>query len=177
MLRRIDIEGLAGEAEDLIGEGLNLSVHTLGDRGQLGGFDANAESLHAGQDWREREVNLVIDAAEVACDFGAEARGERLEGLLFGGARALQIAGDEGAEGAGGRIGQDKEGVEKDVLDGLLRHGATVGEMGFQIKDDGGVGRGLPLAGRCGGLNNGFSRSEPKFLEEAEELQLAIDFG
>lgn len=174
LLGGVDVEGLAGEGEDFVGEAADFGVHPFGKAGELGGFDADAGLFHPGEDGGEGDVDFVVDAAEIALDVGTESGGEQGESA-FGFGRLFEIAGHQGVESAGAGVGEDEEGVEEDVLDGHFGIGGGAGaELGFPVVDDEGGGFGFGFG--FGGLGVG-GGGEAEFLEEAEELPLAEERG
>jgi hypothetical protein len=120
LLGRGDGELLAGQQIDLAGEVVEVSLELLRERLEASGIDADAMTLHEGQDRDERTLHLLVDRPELA----------RLE--LGGG--VLPVAPDERRPSAEGvrRIGIRRalaERLHANLLE-LVRRTRRVQEIG-----------------------------------------------
>ena len=66
LLRRADVERLAGDAVDLLGEPPDGGVHEDGQAAELDRVDANAVRFHAGQHTGQRQIDAFVKLAQAA---------------------------------------------------------------------------------------------------------------
>ena len=126
LLRRIDVEGTPGELVNLPCDLLDTFGETRGQFRQNGGIDAYAGVLHPGQNGRERQVDVVIDAGQF---LGGNLRAQDIDdressfGLLFGGGVQLAIEQTlgQGFGGSAAWIGAQQEGIEESVIGEISR--------------------------------------------------------
>ena len=144
LLRRADVERLAGQLVDLGGEARDLGLHQAGEALQLDGVDADAGALHARQHARQRQLDRLVELAQAALiDRGCELVPDfqRDVGVLLGRGAELQVEPPPRllVERAARGIGVQQEGVQHHVVieaAGLDSHAVERQERGLHVARD-----------------------------------------